>query len=183
VLTQLRFALCAAIAVSAIWAAEAAAFWPFSANPAHLERAPAYGGACEDCDLSGRILAGARLSDSVFNRSDFSHAVLARADASGSEFAGANFTEADLRRTKLIGAECPRARFERATMVSADARGADFRRAVFTEANVARMNIEGADISGADFRTAAGLTQRQLDTACGDRRTRLPEGLRVRRCD
>jgi len=183
VLTHLRFALCAAIALAAIWAGNASAFWPFADSTAHLSRAPAYAGACEDCDLSGRILAGARLTDSVFNGSDFSQAVLTRADASGSEFAGANFTDADLRRTKLIGAVCPRAVFERATMVNADARGADFRRAIFSAANVTRMNIEGADISGADLSTAAGLTQRQLDTACGDRRTRLPDGLRVRRCD
>lgn len=181
-LTQFRFALITAIAVSAIWAGQASAFWPFNTT-AHIERSPAYGGACEDCDLSGRILAGARLRDSVFNGSDFSHAVLTRADASGSEFADANFTEADLRRAKLIGAECPRARFERATLVNVDARGADFRRAVFSEANVARMNLQGADLSGADMRTAAGLTQTQLDAACGDRRTRLPDGLRVRRCD
>ncbi|GIK49562.1 MAG: pentapeptide repeat-containing protein [Hyphomonadaceae bacterium] len=182
-LTQLRLALCAAAAVSAVWAGQAVAFWPFGEKAAHLELAPAYGGACEDCDLSGRILVGARLTNSVFNGSDFSQAVLMRADASGSAFADANFTEADLRRAKLIEADCPRAVFERATLASVDARNADFSRADFSEADVSRMNFEGALISGADLRTAQGLTQAQLDAACGDHRTRVPEGLRVRRCD
>ncbi len=179
-LTQLRIAVCAAAALSALWAAEASAFWPFTTP--RLDLSPSYGGACEGCDLSGRILVGARLRNSNFNESDFSNAVLTRADASGSEFADANFTEADLRRTRLIGAECPRAVFARAMLNSADARGADFRRASFRDADVSRMNLEGADISGADFSDARGLTQPQLDRACGDRRTRVPHGLRVRRC-
>jgi uncharacterized protein YjbI with pentapeptide repeats len=45
------------------------------------------------------------------------------------------------------------------------------------------MRLDGADISGADFRNAEGLTQAQLDTACGDRLTRVPRGMRVRSCD
>lgn len=181
-LTQLRTALVAAAAVSAVWAGQASAFWPFN-NPVHLELEPAYGGACEDCDLSGRILVGARLTDSVFNGSDFSQAVLMRADATGSEFAEANFTEADLRRAKLVDADCPDAVFERAMMTQVDARDADFRRADFSEADVTRMNFAGANIAGADMRTTVGLTQTQLDAACGDRRTRLPRGLIVATCD
>lgn len=180
-LTHLRTALVGAVAISAIWAVDAAAFWPFVKPP--IDLAPSYGGACEGCDLSGRILAGARLTDSNFNNSDFSSAVLMRANASGSEFANADFTDADLRRSRLVGAECPRATFARAMLNNADARGANFRRASFNGANVTRMNLEAADISGADLSTAQGLTQTQLDRACGDRRTRLPRGLRVRICD
>jgi hypothetical protein len=36
-------------------------------------------------------------------------------------------------------------------------------------------------IAGADLSRARGLTQEQLDDACGDSRTRLPSGL-VARC-
>jgi hypothetical protein len=45
------------------------------------------------------------------------------------------------------------------------------------------MNLEGADISGADLRNAEGLTQAQLNAACGNRLTRVPPRFRVRSCD
>lgn len=182
-LTQLRLAVFAAAALGAVSASQtASAFWPFGANP-RLDLAPAYGGVCEECDLSGRILTGARMTHSNFSRSDFSNAVLTRADASHSEFHGADFTQADLTRARLIDASCPQARFERARLAQADARGADFTRANFAGADLTRMNFEDADLSGADLRHARGLTQAQLDEACGDPRTRLPPGLRVERCN
>lgn len=181
-LTQLRLAVFAAAALGAVTASQnAAAFWPFGADP-RLEARPAYGGVCEDCDLSGRILTGARMTHSNFSRSDFSNAVLTRADASHSEFTGADFTQADLTNVRLIDASCPQARFDRARLAQADARGADFTRANFAQADVTSMNLENADLSGADLRHARGLTQTQLDEACGDGRTRLPRGLSVARC-
>jgi uncharacterized protein YjbI with pentapeptide repeats len=182
VLTQFRLAVCAAAALGAVWAGQASAFWPFG-ETTRLNLEPAYGGVCEECDLSGRILTGARMTNSNFNGSDFSNAVLTRADASRSAFAAADFTQADLTRARLIEADCPRARFEFARLQHADARGADFTRASFANADVTQMNLEDADLSGADFRHARGLTQTQLDQACGDRRTRLPRGLRVGRCE
>ncbi|MGD9981086.1 MAG: pentapeptide repeat-containing protein [Hyphomonadaceae bacterium] len=181
-LTHFRWALLGAAAIIAAQAGQARAFWPFG-NDARLDLAPAYGGVCEDCDLSGRILAGARMSNSDFSGSDFSNAVLTRADASHSEFEGADFSHADLTRARLIDASCPRARFEGARLERADASGADFTRAIFHDADVTQMKFDDANLSGADLRNARGLTQMQLDEACGDRRTRLPRGLRVQRCD
>lgn len=180
-LTHFRLAVFAAAALVAASASQASAFWPFGAE-ARLDLAPAYGGVCENCDLSGRILTGARMTHSNFSRSDFSNAVLVRADASHSEFEGADFTQADLTRTRLVDASCPQARFDRARLQQANARGADFTRANFGAADVTHMNLEDADLSGADLRNARGLTQAQLDEACGDRQTRLPRGLRVGRC-
>jgi uncharacterized protein YjbI with pentapeptide repeats len=155
--TQFRWAVAAAIALGAVWAGQALAFWPFG-NETRVDLAPAYGGVCEDCDLSGRILTGARMTNSNFSRSDFSNAVLAHADGTGSRFEGANFTDADLAGARFVRASLLRARF----------RGA---------------RLDRADLSGADLRQARGLTQAQLDQACGDGRTRLPRGMRVERCD
>jgi uncharacterized protein YjbI with pentapeptide repeats len=182
VLTQLRLAVISAAALCVVGVGQAFAFWPF-AGPVRMSMAPAYGGVCEGCDLSGRILAGAKMSNSNFSGSNFTSAVLARADATGSRFEEANFTDADLRHIKLVETRCPRAVFENAVLANADARGADFRHADFTGANVARMSFEGADIAGADLRNAEGLTQTQLNAACGNRLTRVPRGLRVRSCD
>jgi uncharacterized protein YjbI with pentapeptide repeats len=152
VLTQFRLAAIAAAALVAVGAGQAFALWPFSA-PVRLATTPAYGGVCEGCDLAGRDLTGARMTNSVFNRSDFSNAVMARANASGSEFAEANFSGADLRGVR------------------------------FALADVTSANFSGANIAGADLETAEGLTQRQLNAACGDYTTRVPRGMRVRECE
>ncbi len=146
VLTQFRPIALAAIALLGVWTGQALAQRADSDDVVRL--APSFGGVCEDCDLRGRILAGARMRDSDFSRSNFSSAVLSRADATGARFDAADFTDADLRRAKLAGA-----------------------------------HLEGANLSGADLRDAEGLTQEQLDAACGDARTRLPQPLRVRGCD
>lgn len=181
-LTQFRLAVFAAAALAGVWTGQAVAFWPFD-PPERVSLEPAYGGVCEECDLSGRILAGAKLTRSVFNRSDFSNAVLSRADASGSEFEEANFSDADLTHARLVEAVCPHAVFERALLSRADARRADFRRANFRDADVTGMNFEDADLSGADLRNVRGLTQAQLNAACGDGATQVPRGLRVQPCD
>lgn len=181
VLTQFRLAVFAAAALVAVWTGQAFAFWPFG-DGARLILAPAYGGACEGCDLSGRIMVGAKMTNAVFNGADFSRAVLTRADASHSHFAEANFTAADLTAATLVEADCPRAVFERTTLTRTDARGANFANAAFTGADVTHVNFEGANIAGADLRRARGLTQAQLDAACGDGETRAPSGLRVRVC-
>jgi len=171
--------LLAVALLGAAWVSQALALLPF-ATAARLE--PGYGGMCEACVLSGRIMAGAHMTKSVFNRADFSNAVLARANASGSWFEAANFTSADLSHARLIDAHCRLAVFDGATLAQVDARRANFRRARFDRADVTGVNFAGADISGADLRTAEGLTQAQLATACGDRRTRLPPGMRVPAC-
>ena len=55
-----------------------------------------------------------------------------------------------------------------------------------------RTILNGADLTGAktsitsflgtDLRHVKGLTQAQLDVACGDAATKLPPGLRVHNC-
>jgi hypothetical protein len=152
VLTQFRLAAIAAAALVVAGAGQAFALWPFAA-PVRLATTPAYGGVCEGCNLAGRNLAGARMTNSVFNRSDFSHARMARADASRSAFTEANFSNADLRNAK------------------------------FAFSDVTDANFDNANIAGADLETAAGLTQGQLNDACGDVQTRVPRGMRVRECE
>ena len=153
VLTHFRLLAAASATLCVAWAGQASAFWPFAVSPPRLSMTPAYGGVCEECNLANRNLTGAKMSNSVFNRSNFSEAVMARADASRSEFQGADFS------------------------------GADLSGVSFANANVARATFDGANITGANFETAEGLTQRQLNSACGDYTTRVPRGLRVRECE
>jgi len=77
-------------------------------------------------------------------------------------------------------------------MSYADFRGASFRNADLAGANLAHAKLDNADFSGAtlsitsfkgtDLRNARGLTQKQLDAACGDADTQAPTGMHVKIC-
>ncbi len=69
---------------------------------------------------------------------------------------------------------------------------ATFRGTDLSAANLAHANLDGADLTGAkmditsikgtDLTRTRGLTQKQLDQACGDADTRVPAGLTVHVC-
>ena len=117
-----------------------------------------FGGA----ELKGRNFAGARLrqanlSVSVMNHTNFSGADLRDADASAAVFSSSNFAGADL---------------TNATFVGTYLQGANF--------HGARMN--GTNFSGAEMDHAVGLTQGQLNGACGEGDSHVPRGLRLQPC-
>jgi uncharacterized protein YjbI with pentapeptide repeats len=80
-------------------------------------------------------------------------------DRRGADLAGAALAGADLRAVVLRGA----------MLIGADLRGADLR-----FADLAGADLRGADLSGADLRDALFVAPSQLDSAFGDRATRLP---------
>lgn len=140
-------------------------------NAAQIERARD-GANCPHCnlfqadfanaELKGRNFAGARLrqadlSAAVMNRTNFAGADLRDVNAYGAVLTGANFAGADL---------------TNATFVGSYLQGANFRGA----------RLAGVNFSGAEMDRAFGLTQRQLEQACGDGSTRLPRGLYLRPC-
>ena len=140
-------------------------------NAAQIEHARA-GASCPRCNLfqadfanqrmTGRNFTGARLRQADFSAAVMSHARFAHADlrdlnAYGAVFSGADFSGADLTHASFVGAYLQGASFQGA-------------------------HLEGANFSGAEMSRARGLTQRQLDAACGDDATTLPRGLRLAAC-
>lgn len=112
--------------------------------------------------LTGKNLSGARLrqadlSLTIMNRTNFSGADLRDVEAYGGVFSSASFAGADLTNASFVGTSLE---------------GANFRGARLT----------GTNFSGAEMARARGLTQAQLNQACGDSATRLPAGLRVPAC-
>ncbi|HUJ03161.1 MAG TPA: pentapeptide repeat-containing protein [Rhizomicrobium sp.] len=108
-----------------------------------------------------------------------------------------DFAGADLSNTCVKGGDLQGANFERAEltlmcMSYADFRAANFRGADLAAANLAHARLDGADFTGAnltitsfdgtDLSRAVGLTQAQLDQACGDADTKAPAGLKVPAC-
>lgn len=108
-------------------------------------------------NMSGARLRQANLSLSTMNHADFTRADLSVADLFGGRFTGASFAHANLQNANLVGA-------------------------YFGSASFAGANLTGAILSGAEMERARGLTQAQLDAACGDQDTQLPAGLRIPVC-
>ena len=129
-----------------------------AAKGARFVRIEAYRTNFRQIDAQGASFEGAELQ-----RSNFQQAKLA----------DTNFTKADLGRSQFDGADVSGSRFALTNLARADFRGAVFSRpADFDRAFLFLTRIEGVDLAA-----ATGLTQWQLDMACGDDKTALPGGL------
>jgi uncharacterized protein YjbI with pentapeptide repeats len=106
--------------------------------------------------------------------------------------AHADLTNQCVKHGNLEGADFDGAKLILMCMSYGDFRNASFRDADLSGANLAHASLDGADLSGArltitsiraaDLSRARGLTQAQLDGACGDADTRLPAHLHVKIC-
>jgi len=106
--------------------------------------------------------------------------------------AGADLTNQCVKGGNLAGADFDNARLSLMCMSFADFKGATFRGADLSGANLAHAILDGADLTGAemtitsikgtDLTRVRGLTQKQLDAACGDADTKVPAGMRVQTC-
>jgi uncharacterized protein YjbI with pentapeptide repeats len=104
----------------------------------------------------------------------------------------ADLTNQCVKHGNLKGADFDDARMVLMCMSWGDYTGASFRGADLSGANLAHANLGDADLTGArltiasiraaDLSTTKGLTQRQVDEACGDSKTRLPPNLHVNIC-
>ena len=114
---------------------------------------------------------------------DCPHCVLAGADLTNQCVKGGNLTGADFDHARLV-LMC---------MSFANFKGATFRGADLSGANLAHATLDGADLTGAlmtitsikgtDLTRVRGLTQTQLDAACGDADTKVPTGMTVKTCN
>lgn len=99
-------------------------------------------------------------------------------------------------RTPLVGIDLSspdstgsNSRYSGAFLVGVDLSGAYLVGTDLSGANLSRANPSTADLSGVDLRRVnpSGventLTQDQLDSACGDERTKLPPGLTIKHCE
>ena len=163
----LRAVAVAALAGPAVLTAPNAWAGPFGTSwaapweqPSVVTLDPLRGRVCEKCDLSARMMSGARLSDGKFGGSDFSSSSMERANGANSVFDEADFTRADLSQAKLMKGQFVRARFAGAVMRGADASGANLERADFTNAE-----LGGATFSQASLNEARFLATRARDAS------------------
>ena len=113
-------------------------------------------------------------------------------DCPGCNLAGADLTNTCVKAHNLTGANFDGATAVLMCMSYANFSNATFRKTDLSGANLAHADLDGADLSGAvmtitslkgtDLTRTKGLTQGQLDAACGDAETRVPAGLKVHLC-
>lgn len=172
-----------------------------------LDRANLSGGSLIKSNLSGAHLKKAFLvrvkgRDVVFNGANLNNSTLTELDVTDSEFKDAtlnsaelrkakfhntNFKEANLGRVTALAATFENCQFEKANFMGANLTKTDFANsnlqgAMFGGANLSAVSFKGADLSGARMASSMGLTQAQLDDACGDDKTELPVDLTITYC-
>lgn len=127
---------------------------------------------CEGCDLFQVDLSYQELPGL-----DLSNARLRQADLSVWTFDKSRFTGANMSIVNAFGVRAEHSDFSKVDFADATLVGGAFGGSDFTGAK-----FDNANLSGSDFATAKGLTQVQLNTACGDAATKLPKGLKLAAC-
>ena len=122
--------------------------------------------------LSGANLSGANLLGANLSGANLTSAKLNRVDLTGADLTGANLGLADLNGAYLSSANLSGANLGGANLTGADLSGANLRGANLRGANLSVAYLIGADLTG-----AKNLIQTQLNDACGNNETELPEGL------
>jgi uncharacterized protein YjbI with pentapeptide repeats len=113
-------------------------------------------------------------------------------DCVGCNLAGADLSNTCVKDHDLHGADFTGADATLMCMSFANFTGVSFRNAELSGANLAGAKMDGADLTGAgtsitsflgtDLTKVKGLTQKQLNVACGDATTKLPPGLKIHTC-
>jgi uncharacterized protein YjbI with pentapeptide repeats len=113
-------------------------------------------------------------------------------DCAGCRLSGADLSNTCVKAHDLHGADFDGANATLMCMSYANFSGATFRGTDLSGANLAHADLDGADmtdavmtitsIKGTDLTRVKGLTQKQLDAACGDAQTKAPAGLAVHSC-
>ena len=102
---------------------------------------------------------------------------LAEANIPGANLTGANLSGADLDSAHLNSAYLSGANLSGANLSGVNLRGADLSGANLRSANLRGANLGVAYLIRADLTGAKNLIQTQLNEACGNNETELPEGL------
>ncbi len=124
----------------------------------------------------------ADLTKAVGYRANFEHAIVQDSNLTKSEFSRANFKNTELSGIDWSKSELGRIDFSGARLDQVSFEFTNLSRARFSSAHLTNVNLEGAytyltRFQGVDLRGTSNLRQFQLDIACGDDSTRLPDGL------
>lgn len=140
-------------------------------NAGQIARAKA-GASCPGCNLFQADFQNVELKNKNFARARLRQADMSAAIMNHTSFAGGDLRDVNAYGALFTGADFAGANLTNASFVGAYLEGANLRGA----------HLAGANFSGAEMDRAVGLTQAQLNAACGDDTTKLPRGLHVKGC-
>jgi len=141
-------------------------------------------------NLEGTDLTGANLEGAILRDADLTRASLPGVFLRAGDLAGAILRYADLEGALLVGADLRAADLRDALLNLANLIGANLTNVDLTGANLTDAILRDADLGNADLSGAilintlpsGGITQQQLNQACGDDSTTLPAGLTIPGC-
>jgi len=120
----------------------------------------------------------AKLSSGKFQQVDLTFAVFQMAMLAGANFTGAQLNEAQLQGANLSGANFSHAQLTGASLDDAMLHLAIFNKTLFGEKTAFRDGmLYKAQFKEVDLTKIEGLTQSQINMACLDLHTKLPQGL------
>ena len=142
-----------------------------------------------------RLLAGIHSKNTFGNRVYLRGAKLTRADLRGLDMSYYDLLQADLSGANLAGSNLSYSNLSGALLQFTNMNNTNLAGADFNGANISDANMHDAILSGAYLGTVIGMTQQQLDSACGkplrlhhgksikpQPPTTLPEGLVFKDC-
>ena len=151
------------------------------------------GARLDSANLEKATLLRASLAGASAEKANFGKVEAYRSDLSGLAGENASFASAELQRSRFIDARLKSADFQKAELGRAEFSGSVLANNSFALANLSRADFRGTtmegpvDFAGAflfltrfegvDLGAATGLRQEQVDIACGDAATVLPQGL------
>ena len=133
-----------------------------------------------DANLQGASLLVSRMKKAHLKRAKLQNTLLAGADLQEAVLAGADLRRADftgVKIQKILGADLTGANLSSANLSGAILRDVKLNGTQLQRANLHEADLTDAELRGTDLREAKGLTQEQLDVACGDAKTKLPDYL------
>lgn len=155
---------------------------------AHFKKALLYRIEGQKVMMDDAVFEDATLTEANVTQSVLRKANLRRADLSRGQFQQNDFSGADLESVKapdvnfqgsiFEGAHLDHMNLDKAILDDSKMKGASFGYALMTEAS-----LKGADLSDAKLSNVQGLKQEQLDAACGNMNTELPNGLSISYCE
>ncbi len=133
--------------------------------------------------LAGSIAENANFESVVASRTDFSRGNYKNSNFNKAEITRANFSGSNLENATLTKADFSRVNFFNANMKGVDLSFSNVSRSNFTSIKLdEEFSLKGSfmfltQIESLDLSKLKGLAQWQIDMACGNDQTKLPEGL------
>ncbi len=154
---------------------------------AHLRKAFLARVQASEVVFRGANLNGSTMTEIQIKNSDFQGATLSGAEISKGAIIDTNLRGANLSRIIALASSFEGSDLSLAYLDGANLTGSNFKNTVlvntkFGTANINAVQFDGARMEGARLADVQGLTQGQLDLACGDGKTELPVDLTIKYC-